>query len=240
MILRDRSPLATAMVTSAMLRTWPVRLLAIEFTESVRSFQTPLTPSTCAWPPSFPSVPTSRATRVTSEVNTLNCWIIVLTIVAERRNSPSSGRPSISRCTVCSRSPRATAASDRVTSVVGQRRSSISVLTEVSIFPHAPTDWANFTRWRVRPCLPTTVPTRSISLAMREFDTTIWLTVSASLPDRPGQSPGSRTEKSPSRIACKAFSNCPRAARGTASSAAIRVSEKSLGCIRFSCRIRRL
>ena len=31
-ILRDRSPLATAVVTSAMLRTWPVRLPAIELT----------------------------------------------------------------------------------------------------------------------------------------------------------------------------------------------------------------
>ena len=69
MILRDRSPLATAMVTSAMLRTWLVRLDAIELTLSVRSFQTPPTPSTCACPPSFPSVPTSRATRLTSEAN---------------------------------------------------------------------------------------------------------------------------------------------------------------------------
>jgi len=34
------------------------------FTESVRSFHVPATPSTFAWPPSFPSVPTSRATRV--------------------------------------------------------------------------------------------------------------------------------------------------------------------------------
>ena len=61
-----RSPLATAVVTSAMLRTWPVRLPAIEFTLSVRFFQTPATPRTTACPPSFPSVPTSRATRVTS------------------------------------------------------------------------------------------------------------------------------------------------------------------------------
>ena len=158
-ILRDRSPLATAVVTSAMLRTWAVRLPAIELTrvrqilpnarhalhfrlpaelafgahfarharhfrceraelihhrvdgvlqlqdfalhihrdlaakgrrwpppwslprccgparsgcppsssrESVRSFHTPPTPFTTAWPPSLPSVPTSRATRVTS------------------------------------------------------------------------------------------------------------------------------------------------------------------------------
>jgi hypothetical protein len=40
----------------AMLRTWPVRFDAIEFTESVRSFQTPRRPS-LGLPPSFPSVP---------------------------------------------------------------------------------------------------------------------------------------------------------------------------------------
>ena len=68
-IFFDRSPLATAMVTSAMLRTWPVRFEAIELTLSVRSFHVPATPGTCAWPPSLPSVPTSRATRVTSEAN---------------------------------------------------------------------------------------------------------------------------------------------------------------------------
>ena len=70
------------MVTSAMLRTCAVRLLAIELTLSVRSFQTPLTSRTWACPPSLPSLPTSRATRVTSEVNTPSCWIIRLTIVA--------------------------------------------------------------------------------------------------------------------------------------------------------------
>jgi hypothetical protein len=71
-ILRDRSPRATAVVTSAMLRTWPVRLVAMAFTESVRSFQVPATPVTVAWPPSFPSVPTSRATRVTSAAKPFN------------------------------------------------------------------------------------------------------------------------------------------------------------------------
>ena len=64
--LRLRSPLATAVTTLAMPRTWPVRLFAIMLTLSVRSFQVPATPRTCAWPPSLPSVPTSRATRVTS------------------------------------------------------------------------------------------------------------------------------------------------------------------------------
>ena len=118
-ILRERSPLATAMVTSEMLRTWAVRLLAIELTLSVRSFQTPLTPGTWAWPPSLPSEPTSRATRVTSEVKTPSCSIMVLTMVAERRNSPSSGRPSTSSRMVCVRWPWATAAIAPVTSVVG-------------------------------------------------------------------------------------------------------------------------
>ena len=110
----------------------------MELTDSVRSFHTPVTSLTCAWPPSLPSVPTSRATRVTSEVNTLSCLIMVLTMVADRRNSPCSGRPSTSSGTVCSRSPLATAVMVRVTAVVGQSRSSISVLMEVSISAQAP------------------------------------------------------------------------------------------------------
>jgi len=44
-IFRDKSPRATAVVTSAMFRTWPVRLPAMAFTESVRSFQVPATPA---------------------------------------------------------------------------------------------------------------------------------------------------------------------------------------------------
>ena len=47
-IFRDRSPPATAVVTSAMLRTWSVRLPAMELTESVRSFHVPATPGTSA------------------------------------------------------------------------------------------------------------------------------------------------------------------------------------------------
>ena len=67
-----RSPLATAVTTLAMPRTWPVRLPAMKLTLSVRSFQVPETPFTWAWPPSLPSVPTSRATRVTSAANELS------------------------------------------------------------------------------------------------------------------------------------------------------------------------
>ena len=68
-IFCDRSPSATAVVTWAMLRTWSVRLPAMKFTFSVRSRHVPDTPLTSAWPPSLPSVPTSRATRVTSSAN---------------------------------------------------------------------------------------------------------------------------------------------------------------------------
>ncbi len=78
-IFFDKSPFATAVVTSAMLRTWPVRLPAIEFTESVKSRHVPATPRTSAWPPSFPSVPTSLATRVTSDANALSWSVMVLT-----------------------------------------------------------------------------------------------------------------------------------------------------------------
>ena len=62
-----RSPSATAVTTFTMPRTCSVRLAAMTLTVSVKSFHVPATPGTCAWPPSLPSVPTSRATRVTSD-----------------------------------------------------------------------------------------------------------------------------------------------------------------------------
>src|SRR5438552_528916 len=108
-IFFERSPVATAVVTSAMLRTWAVRFAAIEFTLSVRSFHVPATPFTSAWPPSFPSVPTSRTTRVTSEENAPSCPTIRFTVFAVRRNSPCSERPSWSSAMVWVRSPLATA-----------------------------------------------------------------------------------------------------------------------------------
>ena len=51
--LFDRSPLATAMVTSAMLRTCAVKLPAMALTLSVRSFQVPATPATTRLPTEF-------------------------------------------------------------------------------------------------------------------------------------------------------------------------------------------
>src|SRR5689334_1260878 len=89
-ILRDRSPLATAVATSAILRTWAVRFDAIELTLSVRSFQVPATPGTIAWPPSLPSEPTSRATRVTSDANAFNWSTIVLIVFFSSRISPET------------------------------------------------------------------------------------------------------------------------------------------------------
>ena len=87
-ILRDRSPRATAVVTSAMLRTWVVRLAASRLTLSVRSFQVPAEPGTTAWPPSLPSVPTSRATRVTSPANAFSWSTMVLRVCFSCRISP--------------------------------------------------------------------------------------------------------------------------------------------------------
>ena len=64
-MVRVRSPSVTAEATSAMARTWVVRLPASWLTLSVRSRQVPAAPGTLAWPPSLPSMPTSRATVVT-------------------------------------------------------------------------------------------------------------------------------------------------------------------------------
>src|ERR1700756_557608 len=104
-IFFERSPDATALVTSAMLRTWPVRLDAMKFTESVRSFHVPATPRTSACPPSLPSVPTSRATRVTSAANERSWSTIVLMVSLSSRISPRT-----STVIFFDRSPFATAA----------------------------------------------------------------------------------------------------------------------------------
>src|SRR5437762_1473684 len=64
----------------------------MKLTLSVRSFQVPPTPLTCAWPPSFPSVPTSRATRVTSEANEESWSTMVLMVSVSSRISPLTAR----------------------------------------------------------------------------------------------------------------------------------------------------
>ena len=76
----------------------------MKFTLSVKSFQVPATPGTVAWPPSFPSVPTSRATRVTSEAKPLSWSTMVLMVSFSSRISPRT-----STVILRDRSPRATA-----------------------------------------------------------------------------------------------------------------------------------
>ena len=167
-IFLDRSPLATAVVTSAMLRTWPVRLPAIEFTLSVRSFQVPATPVTCAWPPSLPSVPTSRATRVTSEANELSWSTIVLMVFFSSRISPCT-----STVIFLERSPLATAV---VTSAMLRtwpvRLPAIELTLSVRSFqvPPTPVTWA----WP--PSLPS-VPTSRATRVTSEANELSWSTI---------------------------------------------------------------
>ena len=130
-----RSPLATAVATCAMLRTCTVRLLAIPFTESVRSFQTPDTPRTCAWPPRLPSVPTSRATRVTSSANADSWSTIVFTVCLSCSISPCA-----STVTLRVRSPRATAV---VMSAMSRTWAALSVTSDVSEASWLPTSSAS-------------------------------------------------------------------------------------------------
>ncbi|MFM9436741.1 hypothetical protein ACFDR9_003826 [Janthinobacterium sp. CG_23.3] len=211
-ILRDRSPWATAVVTSAMLRTWPVRLLAIRLTLSVKSFQTPEAPWTIAWPPSLPSVPTSRATRVTSLEKLLSCSSMVLMMWAFFRNSPFSGRPSMSSCMLSLSAPRATAPMTRPTSRTGCTRLSIIELIALSSAPQAPAVRSNCMRWPSRPSLPTSSETCPTALASCSWVLAMSLTASAILPSTPPQSCPRRALKSPSRSAVRACnSNGPNA-----------------------------
>src|SRR5262249_15925651 len=138
------SPFPTATVTSAMLRTWPVRLLAMEFTLSVKSFHTPLTSRTCACPPSLPSVPTSRATRVTSAAKLRSWSTMVLIVSLSWRISPCT-----STVIFLERSPFATAV---VTSAM-LRTWPVRLLALQSTLPPTP----------VQPPLPPSPPTRRSS-----------------------------------------------------------------------------
>ncbi len=206
-IFLDKSPLATAVVTSAMLRTCEVRLPAIELTESVKSFQVPATPFTWAWPPSFPSVPTSRATRVTSDENDESCSTIVLAVVAARRYWPLSGWPSTSSAMVCDRSPLATAPITRAISVVGRTRSSIRVLTELMMVAQPPTTLGTEARCVKRPSRPTTRDTSVTALTIFSLVSMMSLSVSAIFPEMPVRSDGMRAVKSPFFRAIKVASS---------------------------------
>ncbi len=195
-ILRERSPRAIAVAVSDIERTWLVRLEAIVFTESVSARHVPATPRTSAWPPSLPSVPTSRATRVTSSAK-LDSWsTIVFTVRPIRLNSPRSGRPSISSAMCWERSPSATAAITRAISAVGRARSSISELIAAAPVAHAPSEASSSRRSRVRPSRPTTRLIRSRSRLRRSCRPTSSLKPSTTWPARPLRR-ASRTSKRP-------------------------------------------
>ena len=198
-ILRDRSPFATAVVTSAMLRTWAVRLAAIRLTLSVRSFQVPATSFTWACSPSLPSMPTSRATRVSSAVTVTSCSTIRLTVRAVCRNSPCSGRPSTSSGMDCDRSPLATAPMTRAISWVGWVRSATMALTLSTQAPQPPEAVGRRTRWPIRPSFPMATLTRPTSSTRASFISTTSLKAAAISPSSPSRSRGRRTEKSPLR-----------------------------------------
>ena len=205
-----KSPLATAVVTSAMLRTWSVKFPAIELTESVKSFHVPATPLTLAWPPSLPSVPTSRATRVTSAEKLPSCSTILLIVLAVRRNSPSSSRPSTSSAMLLDRSPCATAPITRATSLVGCTKSSIRALIDSIDSPQKPRFSFITARCFSLPSLPTICRSRASSPAIVAFCSTTSLNTSATLPATPVQCSGKRTWASPRRSCVSAASSVVR------------------------------
>ena len=135
----------------------------MELTDSVRSFQVPETPCTSAWPPSLPSVPTSRATRVTSSANAESWSTIVLTVVPMLRNSPLTGWPPIFSAIFWDRSPSATAPMTRATSVVGRTRSSMRALSASTPVAQAPPASLSSARSVILPSRPMILPTRTSS-----------------------------------------------------------------------------
>ena len=222
MIFFERSPFATAIVTSAKLRTCAVRLPAIWLTDSVNSFQTPDTPFTCACPPSLPSVPTSRATRITSTEKAPSWPTMPFTSLAVRRYSPRNGRPPSSKGIVWVRSPFATAPITRPISTVGWESSSTSALMASIRSAQFPTESPMCSRSRMRPSSPTCRRSRRRLLLNRSRRAAIALIRSLTFPSTPVRVAGRRTEKSPSLIPSSAPTNCSRnaSAAGEAAEAA--------------------
>ena len=133
-----KSPLATAVVTSEMFRTCAVRLSAIPFTLLVNSSQVPETPSTLACPPNIPSVPTSLATRDTSEEK-VEIWpTIVLIVVARFKKPPLISKPSILSRIFVFNFPIATLLITVATSSIGEDRDSRIKLILLTTSNHLP------------------------------------------------------------------------------------------------------
>ncbi len=174
-IFWERSPLATAVVTWAMSRTWSVRLDAMKFTDSVRSRHVPLTPRTWAWPPSLPSVPTSRATRVTSSAKDPSWSTMVLMVDLSWRISPLA-----STVIFWDRSPPATAVVTWAmlrTWLVRLPASWLTLSVRSFHVPETPRTWA----WPPSlPSVPTSRATRVTSSAKADSWSTMVLIVDLS------------------------------------------------------------
>ena len=107
-------------------------------------------------------MPTSRATRVTSEMKPLS-WSTMPLIVFLR----TSISPWTSAETFLLRSPSATAPITRCISLLGRTRSSIRLLTDSMQSPQTWSVPLKETRWESLPSLPTTRLTRSSSVPER-------------------------------------------------------------------------
>src|SRR5918993_25679 len=174
-IFLPRSPLATAVVTRATSRTCDVRFDAIEFTFSVRSFHVPETPRTCACPPSRPSVPTSRATRVTSSAKDESWSTMVFTVEVSSRTSPRA-----STVIFCVRSPVATAvATWAIPRTCEVRFAAMRFTASVRAF-QVPATFGTAAWPPSRPSVPTSRATRVTSSANRRSVSVRALIVSAS------------------------------------------------------------
>ena len=219
-IFFDKSPEATAVVTSAMLRTWPVRLAAKSFTLLVRSAQVPATPSTCACPPSLPSEPTSRATRVTSEANELSWSTMVLMVFFSSAISPFT-----STVIFLDKSPSATAV---VTSAMLRtwpvRLAASSLTLSVKSFQMPPTP-STCACPPSRPSVPTSRATRDTSDAKELSWSTMVLMVFLS------------SAISPRTSTVIFFDRSPRAT-AVVTSAMLRTWPVRLAAIRFTLSVR--
>ena len=154
-----------------MLRTWPVRLVAIAFTLSVRSFQVPATPFTFAWPPSLPSVPTSRATRVTSDAKPFELVdhrvhdLADAQEFAAQRTAVDFDRHALGKVALGDRADHAGDFRGRLDHVLDQLVDGAELA--VSQPPLAP--FLTRPRWVILPSLPTTLERRSNSWVISSF-----------------------------------------------------------------------
>ena len=125
-----------------------------------------------------------------------------------RRNSPRTGRPSMSRDIFCERSPRATAVMTRATSLVGATRSPMSWFTASMLAAQEPFAGPTEARSVMRPSCPTMRPTRSSSFAMWSVMPRMSFSTSAARLSTPSRRYGSRTVKSPAFTALRTSTSC--------------------------------